>query len=60
MQPNTLDKPSRFRSPICEPGFRKGIPSPTKGKTLPVETLTAEEVDRLMRATNRGRETAAA
>lgn len=47
-------RPDRFRSPICQPGYRKGLASPNAGKTFPAEVLTRSEIFRLLEATNNG------
>lgn len=35
---------ARFKSPICEPGYRKGVPNKHKGDRFPAETYTREEI----------------
>lgn len=45
---------TRFRSPICRPGYRKGQPSPNKGKTLPAEVLTRDEILAILATFNKG------
>jgi site-specific recombinase XerD len=44
----------RHRSHITQPGFRKGIPSPNKGKRFRSEVLTNEEVLALIEQCNCG------
>lgn len=45
---------ARFRSRITQPGYRKGEPSPNRGKKFPVTVLKREEVNALIEANNCG------
>lgn len=38
----------QLRSRITQKGYRKGLPPPNKGRKLPAEVLTADELQRLM------------
>lgn len=51
---STTEHPSRFRSPICQPGYRKGQPSPNRGKHFAAEPLKPDEIRALMDACNGG------
>src|SRR5688572_3951945 len=44
----------RHRSPITQPGYRRGEPPPNKGRKLPAEVLTADELERVMATFDRG------
>lgn len=44
----------RYKSPITQPGFRQGLPSPNKGKKFPAEILEPDEVLALIDACNCG------
>jgi hypothetical protein len=42
------DKSTKHRSPITMPGYQKGYTPPNKGRKLPAEILTPDELQRLM------------
>lgn len=48
------DRRGFYRSPVTLASYRRGKPAPNKGQKYPIEVLTPQEVDALLRACGRG------
>jgi site-specific recombinase XerD len=48
------DRRGFYRSPVTLASYRRGKPAPNKGQKFPIEVLTPQEVDALLRACGRG------
>lgn len=48
------DRRGYYRSPVTLASYRVGKPAPNKGQKYPIEVLTPQEVDQLVRACGRG------